>query len=155
MYLALKLLHVLAAVSFLGNITIGLFWQAHASRTRDPKLIAFALEGIQRSDQFFTKPGAILLLLSGFGIAWVGHFPILATGWILWTLVLFVLAGAVYGALASPLRQQMLALAQAGAQSGTFSHEAYGALSARFHQRVAVALLLPFLGLALMVFKPF
>ena len=33
MVLALKLLHVLAAVSFLGNITIGLFWQAHAART--------------------------------------------------------------------------------------------------------------------------
>jgi len=155
MYLALKLLHVVAAIAFLGNITIGLFWQAQAARTRDPKLIAFALEGINRSDAFFTKPGAILLLLSGLGIAWVGHFPVFGTGWILWTLVLFILAGAVYGALASPLRRQMLELAQAGAQSGTFSFEAYRAMSKRFRQRVAVALALPFAGLALMVFKPF
>ena len=151
MYLALKLLHVLAAISFLGNIAIGLFWQAHAARTRDPKILAHTLEGINRSDAIFTKPGAILLLLTGLGIAYVGHFPIFATGWILWTLVLFILAGAVYGALASPLRRQMLELAQ----SGTFSYEAYGALSKRFHQRVAVALALPFAGLALMVFKPF
>jgi len=155
MYLMLKLLHVLAAISFLGNIAFGLFWQAHAARTRDPKLIAFALEGIQRSDRFFTKPGALLLFLTGFGIAGVGHFPILATGWILWTLVLLIAAGAVYGALASPLRRQMLELVQLGGPSGTFSYEAYGALSRRFHQRVAVALLLPFVGLALMVFKPF
>ena len=155
MYLALKLLHVAAAISFLGNITIGLFWQAFAARTRDPKILAHTLEGINRSDAFFTKPGAVLLLLSGLGIAYVGHFPILATGWILWTLVLFILAGATYGALASPLRRQMLELAQAGAQSGTFSFEAYSALSKRFHQRVAVALALPFVGLALMVFKPF
>ena len=151
MYLALKLLHVLAAVSFLGNIAIGLFWQAHAARTRDPKILAHTLEGINRSDAFFTKPGAVLLLLTGLGLAWVGHFPIFATGWILWTLVLFIQAGAIYGALASPLRRQMLELAQ----SGTFSYEAYGALSKRFHQRVGVALLLPFAGLALMVFKPF
>jgi len=155
MYFTLKLLHVLAAISFLGNITIGLFWQAHAARTRDPKLIAFALEGIQRSDQFFTKPGALLLLLTGFGIAGVGHFPVFAIGWILWTLVLFVAAGGIYGALASPLRKQMLELAQQGGASGTFSVAAYEALSKRFHARVAVALLLPFVGLALMVFKPF
>ncbi len=155
MYLALKLLHVLAGVAFLGNITIGLFWQAHASRTRDPKLIAFALEGIQRSDQFFTKPGALLLFLSGFGLAGVGHFPVFASGWILWTLVLFVAAGATYGVLASPLRKQMLELAQQGGASGAFSYEAYAALGKRFHQRVAIALLLPFVGLALMVLKPF
>jgi len=66
-----------------------------------------------------------------------------------------IAAGATYGALALPLRHQMLELAQAGAQSGTFSLEAYSALSRRFHQRVAVALLLPFVGLGLMVLKPF
>src|SRR5262245_9473005 len=155
MYLALKMLHVLAAIAFLGNIGIGLFWQAHAAHTRDPKYIAYTLEAIARSDQFFTKPGAILLLLSGFGLAGVGHFPVLGTGWILWTLVLFVGAGGIYGALAGPLRRQLLELAQQGAASGTFSFEAYASLSRRFHQRVAVALLLPLAGLALMVFKPF
>ena|SRR5690349_17455566 len=155
MYLTLKLLHVLAAVAFLGNITIGLFWQAHAARTRDARHIAWTLEAIQRSDQFFTKPGAILLLLTGLAITWVGHFPLFATGWILWTLVLFVAAGGIYGALAGPLRRQLLELAQQGAQSGAFSFEAYGALSKRFHQRVAVALALPLLGMALMVLKPF
>ena len=155
MYLALKLLHVLAAISFLGNITIGLFWQMLAARTREPKILAHTLESINRSDAVFTKPGAILLLLTGLGIAYVGHFPILATGWILWTLVLFVAAGGIYGALAGPLRRQLLELAQQGAQSGAFSFEAYGALSKRFHQRVAVALALPLLGMALMVLKPF
>ena len=155
MYSLLKLLHVLAAIAFLGNISIGLFWQAYAARSRDPKLLAQTLEGIARSDTFFTKPGAILLLLTGLGITWVGHFPIFATGWILWTLVLFIAAGATYGALASPLRKQMLELARQGAQSGSFSFEAYAALDKRFRQRVAVALALPFVGLALMVLKPF
>lgn len=38
MYPLLKLLHVIAVIAFLGNITTGLFWHAHAARTRDPKL---------------------------------------------------------------------------------------------------------------------
>jgi uncharacterized membrane protein len=150
MYLTLKLLHVLAAVAFLGNITLGLFWQAQAARTRDPKLIAFTLATIQRSDAFFTRPGAMLLLLSGFAMAWLGGFSILGTGWLLWGIVLVLGAGGIYGALAGPVRRQMLELAQ----SGSFSPEAYDALSARFHQRVAFAWLLPFAALALMVFKP-
>ena len=33
MYLLIKLLHVIAVIAFLGNITTGLFWHAHAART--------------------------------------------------------------------------------------------------------------------------
>ena len=51
MYLALKLLHVVAVIVFLGNITTGLFWHAHAARTRDPKLLAHTMDGIIRSDR--------------------------------------------------------------------------------------------------------
>ena len=36
MYLALKLLHIVAVILFLGNITTGLFWHAHAARTKQP-----------------------------------------------------------------------------------------------------------------------
>src|SRR5881628_593152 len=49
MYLALKVLHVMGVVAFLGNITTGLFWHAHAARTRDPKLLFHSMDGIQRS----------------------------------------------------------------------------------------------------------
>lgn len=156
MYLTLKLLHVLSAVAFLGNITLGLFWQAHAARTRDPKLVAFTLEGINRSDVLFTKPGAIGLLLTGLALTGVGHFPFMATGWLVAGLVLFIAAGATFGALAAPLRRQMLELAQQGAQSGgAFSYEAYAALDARYRRWIAVALAMPFAGLAIMVLKPF
>ena len=51
MYLVLKLLHVAAVIAFLGNITTGLFWHRHAARTRDPKLLAFTMGGIIRSDR--------------------------------------------------------------------------------------------------------
>jgi|SRR5689334_15521508 len=155
MYETLKLLHVLSAVAFLGNITLGVFWQALAARTRDPKVLAYTLEGVARSDVLFTKPGAIGLLLTGLALVWVGHFPFMATGWLIAGLVLFIAAGATFGALAAPLRRQMLEMAQQGAQAGTFSYEAYAALDARYRRWIAVALAMPFAGLAVMVLKPF
>ena len=49
MYLAMKVLHVLAVVLFLGNIITGVFWKAHGDRTGDPRIIAHTLEGIIRA----------------------------------------------------------------------------------------------------------
>jgi len=43
MYLWLKLIHVVGVVAFLGNFVTGLFWHVHASRTRDPKILAHQL----------------------------------------------------------------------------------------------------------------
>ena len=56
MYLATKFLHVLSVIAFLGNITTGLFWHAHAARTKDAALLAFTMDGIIRSDRLFTTP---------------------------------------------------------------------------------------------------
>ena len=39
MYALLKFVHVLAVILFLGNVITGLFWKAHADRTKDPKII--------------------------------------------------------------------------------------------------------------------
>ncbi len=36
MYLSIKLRHVLFVIMFLGNIVTGLFWHAHAAKSRDP-----------------------------------------------------------------------------------------------------------------------
>ena len=155
MYFPLELLHILSAVAFLGNITLGVFWQAQAARTRDPKVLAYTLEGVARSDVLFTKPGAIGLLLTGLALVWVGHFPFMATGWLIAGLALFIAAGATYGALAAPLRRQMLEMAQQGAQSGAFSYEAYAALDTRYRRWIGVALAMPFIALAMMVLKPF
>src|SRR5258705_9877589 len=65
MYLWLKLIHVSAVIAFLGNITTGLFWHRHAARTRDPRLLAFTMDGIIRSDRIFTVPGVIVILTAG------------------------------------------------------------------------------------------
>ena len=96
MYLWLKLLHVAAVVVFLGNITTGLFWHAHAARTRDPRLLAHTVDGIIRSDRLFTIPGVVVIVVSGVVAAVIGGFSLLRTPWILWSLVLFGVSGLVY-----------------------------------------------------------
>jgi uncharacterized membrane protein len=153
MYLVLKLLHVIAVVVFLGNITTGLFWHAHAARTRDPKLLAHTMDGIIRSDRLFTTPGVLGILAAGVALAIYGNFPMLRTGWILWTLVLFAISGAIFGMRIAPMQRQLRAMAQKG-MAGGFDYASYRALAVRWELWGALALTTPAIGMALMVLKP-
>ena len=154
MYLWLKLLHVVSVIAFLGNITTGLFWHRHAARTRDPKLLAHTMDGIIRSDRLFTIPGVVVIIAAGIGAAIYGGYPILRTGWILWTLILFVVSGLIFMIRVVPLQRQLRALAEAAVQSGTFDYARYHALAVRWEVWGAAALLAPVGGLVLMVLKP-
>jgi uncharacterized membrane protein len=153
MYAWLKLLHVAAVVLFLGNIYTGLFWHVQAMRTRDPKLLAHTMEGIIRSDRLFTVPGVFLILAGGFAAAMVGKLPLLATPWILWSIVLFSVAGVVFMARVAPLQRRMLGVARAG-ETGTFDWDEYQRLTRSWEIWGAIALLTPIAALVLMVLKP-
>ena len=154
MYLLLKLVHIVSVIAFLGNITTGLYWHAHAARTRDPALIAHVVDGIIRSDRFFTLPGVFGIIVTGVATAMVGRLPIMGTGWIAWTLLLFAVSGVIFMTRVAPLQMRMRELAQAGARSGAFDFEAYCALAKRWELWGGLALLTPLAGLALMVLKP-
>ena len=128
LYLGFKLLHVLAVVLFLGNITTGVFWKANADRTRNPVVIANMLEGIIRADRLFTIPPIALILAGGIGAAVVGKYPILGTGWIFWSIVLFTISGIAFMAVVGPAQRKMLALVRRSGESLDWA--AYRALSA-------------------------
>lgn len=155
MYLWLKLIHVAAVIAFLGNITTGLFWHRHAARTRDPKLLAFTMDGIIRSDRIFTIPGVVVITLFGILAAIHGNFPILRTGWILWTLILFSISGIVFMSRLVPIQRKLHAMANAGSQSGSaFDYAAYHAVTRQWEAWGAIALFAPLIGMALMTLKP-
>jgi uncharacterized membrane protein len=154
MYLWLKLLHVAAVIAFLGNITTGLFWHAHAARTRDPRLIAHAMDGIIRSDRIFTVPGVVLIVISGIATAIIGGYPIVRTPWILWSLVLFTISGLVFVARVAPLQKELRALAQSSADAASFDGAAYQAVAHRWERWGALALVTPIAALVLMILKP-
>ena len=149
-----KLLHIAGVIAFLGNITTGLFWHVHATRTRDAKILAHTMDGIIRADRIFTMPGVLLIVLAGFGGAGVQHLPVLGTGWILWTIILFSISGIVFMARLVPLQRRLRDLAAAGAAAGNFDYAAYHAMARQWEIWGAVALLTPLAGLVLMVLKP-
>jgi len=149
-----KLLHVTAVIAFLGNITTGLFWHAHAVRTRDAKILAHTMDGIIRADRIFTLPGVAGIILFGVATAMRQHLPILHTGWILWTLVLFAISGVAFMARVVPLQRELRSVAVTGAESGAFDAARYHALTRQWEIWGGIALLTPIAGLALMVLKP-
>ena len=154
MYLVLKLLHVGAVVMFLGNITTGLFWHRHAARTRDPRLLHHAMDGIIRSDRWFTNPAAATIAITGVLTAIVGHLPILRTHWIAAGLALFILSGLVFVTRVTPLQKQLRELARTGLETGSFDHPRYEVLARKWELWGAVALLLPLAAFVLMILKP-
>ena len=154
LYLILKLLHIIAVILFLGNIITGLFWKFHADHTRDPKLIAHAFEGIIRADRWFTIPGVVVILLAGVGTAIVGKFPLLGTGWILWSIVLISISGIAFSSKVAPLQIRIANLARAGMETNQMDWDLYHKLSRTWEFWGLVALLTPVAAVILMVLKP-
>ncbi len=152
--LAWKLVHSASMVLFLGNIITGVFWAAHARRTRDLRVIAVTFDGLIRSDRWFTLPCVFLILLSGIALAGRARLPVLSTGWLLWASVSFAVSGVLFGLRVGPLQRRIRDFATsavAGAEddwrtfSGMYSRwEVFGLLS-------IAAAVIPF---ALMVLKP-
>jgi len=153
LYVVLKVVHVAAVVMFLGNITVGILWKAIADQTQDAKIIAHTLRGIILADRVFTIPGAVLIVAAGIGTALIGHIPFLSTGWVLWPIVLFIIAGIAFGPI-SRLQRRLLAIAQSGAGAGTVDWNAYKQGSASWNVWGMIALVAPLIALVIMIAKP-
>jgi uncharacterized membrane protein len=153
-YLTLKLLHIIGAVLFLGNIITGVFWKAHADKSRNPAIMAHALDGIIRSDQLFTIPGVVLIVAAGFAGAIVGGLPLLRTEWLAGGIILLSISGIAFMARIAPLQRQMRDLALANPDPAKFDWAGYERLSRGWAIWGAIATLAPLLAAALMVFKP-
>src|SRR6188768_3959519 len=96
-YSYLKLIHIIAVVLFLGNIITGLFWMHFAVKTKDLKIIHHTMKVIIVADRYFTIPGVIIITAGGLLAAIYGNYPILRTGWIFWSIVLFSISGIIFG----------------------------------------------------------
>jgi len=152
-YLSLKLLHIASVVVFLGNILTGLFWAAHANRTRDFSIIASTFDGIIRSDRMFTIPGVIGILISGTAAAVVAGVPLLGTGWVFWPIVLFSISGIVYGMRVAPLQRRLHALA-AALEDTKLRRESFEGMYRSWEAWGLIAMGTPAIALAIMVLKP-
>lgn len=94
-YLVVKWLHVLSSTFLFGTGVGSAFYMFFTSRTRDPHAVATVAKYVVIADWVFTTPTVIFQPLSGFYLLHLGGMP-LAMPWILWSIALYLLAGACW-----------------------------------------------------------
>jgi len=151
-YLFLKLIHIFAVIMFVGNITLGLFWMRLANKTGDFSIISFTMKGIIASDKWFTIPGVVIITAAGFGAAIHGGLPLLRTGWIFWSIVLFSLSGIIFSVKVAPLQKKILHILT-NTKAKEFSDELYHSHLRQWERWGLLALITPVAALVMMVLK--
>jgi uncharacterized membrane protein len=149
-YLIWKLLHVFAAIIFVGNITLGPFWKAASDKTKDRGKIADTLKNIIRADRLFTMPSVAFLIIFGFGAQMSAGYE-METPWIMWGLVMVIISAIAFMAKVVPLQKKMYALAS---DENKFNWEEYQKLSKQWNIWGSIATLAPYIAVILMVLKP-
>lgn len=94
-YLTVKWIHILSSTLLFGTGLGSAFYMYFASRTRDPRVIAAVVRYVVIADWLFTTPTVVIQPLSGFYLLHLVGLP-LRTPWVLWSLVLFVVAGLAW-----------------------------------------------------------
>jgi len=117
-YDILILLHVLGVILLIGNVTVTSIWKFYADGTRDPKIIGFAQRLVTITDWFFTFWGIVLLMVGGYGAAWLAGMDVLRDDWIVWSQVMFVLAGLIWLVILVPIQVKQARMARGFAAGG-------------------------------------
>ena len=150
-YIILVLIHIMAVIIFLGNITITPFWKLQAEKTKDRLNVLNTWEGIIRADRFFTMPGVIILLIFGIGAALHGGFNLINTGWIFWSIIMYIISGVAFMAKVVPIQKKIVALVKDEAK---FGWDEYSKLTKHWDVWSSLATITPWIAVILMVLKP-
>lgn len=148
-YELFKVLHVLGAVIFLGNIVVTALWKTLADRTRDPIVIGFAQRLVTLTDIGFTATGATLLVVSGSVMA-TAHGHVM---WLTWGIALFAASGVLWVAILIPVQIGQARLARGFRHGGEIPAD-YWRLSTVWMVFGIIATALPLVNVYLMVAKP-
>lgn len=94
-YLLAKWLHVMSSTVLFGTGLGSAFYMFTTNRTQDVRAIAVVARRVVLADWLFTTPTAILQPLTGAWLVQLSDIP-WSTGWVAWSLALYVLAGACW-----------------------------------------------------------
>ncbi|MEQ8657303.1 MAG: DUF2269 domain-containing protein [Hyphomicrobiales bacterium] len=129
LYDVAKFLHVTGVAMLMGNITVTAIWKFFADRDGRPEVLGFAQKLVTYTDWSMTFWGVVLIMGSGYYMAISADFD-LSQGWLLWSQVLFILAGMIWLLLIVPIQVNQARLAKAFSASDV--GEEYRALSKRW-----------------------
>ncbi len=142
--LAVKVLHILAAVLFLGAGLMTAFYKYRADRSGDLRVIVWCQKEIVRADWYFTVPSALFLPISGLWLMVQYQLSLRETRWIQIGLAGWVTTGLLWLP-AAYLQIKMRALAAKALQEKT-------ELPPEFHRANAIWLALGVPAFAIAMF---
>jgi uncharacterized membrane protein len=152
LYLSLKTLHILSSVLLVGTGFGSAFYLFFTHRTGSVAAIATVSRLVVRADWWFTTPTIIIQPATGIALAHMAGWP-LTSGWILLSMVLYVLAGACWLPVVW-LQIRMSQMAQQAHQQGTELPNLYWRY-ARWWERLGYPAFIAMVGVYyLMVAKP-
>ncbi len=151
-YLALKSLHILGVVLFVGNIIVTGWWKVQADRTRNPAIVAFAQRQVTLTDWIFTFGGSALVVIGAYANALLYGLDLTAP-WLVWGQAMFFLSGLLWVAILIPVQIKQARLARGFAGGGPIPDE-YWRLNRVWLWVGILATVLPAANLYFMVFKP-
>lgn len=151
-YVLLKAVHVISVVIFLGNIITGIFWMAWAVRTKKLPIIHHAMHGIIVADRYFTIPGVMGIIITGILNALYAGLPLIGTGWIFYSIIMFSISGVIFGVRLAPL-QKAIHRFTAPENEAQFEWSGFNRLYHSWDIWGAIAIITPLIALVLMVLK--
>ena len=153
LYSHLKLLHLIAVIIFLGNIFTGLFWMHIAKKSKNLRIISHTIKGVIKSDNYFTIPGVVFVTSFGLFAAIYGHTPLLRTGWILWSLILFTISGIAFIWKVAPLQKKIRGLTSEQNSETDFDWAGFNKVYTEWEIWGLIALAAPVAALVMMTLK--
>jgi uncharacterized membrane protein len=94
-YLIIKWIHIVSSTLLFGTGLGSAFYMFFTSRTRDTRVIATVAKYVVIADWLFTAPTVLLQPASGLYMVYKAGFQ-LTSAWLLWSIALFLLAGAAW-----------------------------------------------------------
>ena len=94
-YLLIKWVHIVSSTLLFGTGLGSAFYLFFTSWTRDARAVAVVARYVVLADWLFTTPTIVIQPLTGLYMVHLAGFP-LTSAWLLWSLVLYFVAGAAW-----------------------------------------------------------
>lgn len=115
-YMTVKWLHILSSTFLFGTGIGSAFYMLVTSLTRDVRATAVVARFVVLADWLFTTPAIIVQPITGFYLMYLAGTP-LGSSWIIWSIVLYLVAGICWLSIVW-LQIQMRKMAEQAAADG-------------------------------------
>ncbi|ADO68949.1 DUF2269 family protein [Stigmatella aurantiaca] len=118
----LRLVHLVAVVVFLGDIAVTAVWRLLADRTREPRVIVYALRLVLFTDKYLLMPSVLVLVVTGFLSAHLQGISLWSNPFYALGQILFMASGVLWNVVLRPVQSRQLGLAESlGASEALFA----------------------------------